>query len=69
MLHQTYKKWHIFYDYQHLSSNYEKINRFVIWTPNMLDMVAEEFDTFDEAKLWVDDNESTWINYNQGSSQ
>lgn len=69
MLQQTYKKWHIFHDYQKGSSNYKEINRFVIWTPNMLDMVAEEFETLDEAKLWVDDNESTWINYNQGSSQ
>ena len=51
MLQQTYKKWHIF----HVIS----FNRFVIWTPNMLDMVAQEFDTLDEAKLWVDDNEST----------
>ena len=65
MLDQEYKGWHIFHDYQQGSSNYEAINRYLIWTPNMLDVVGEEFETLEEAKSWVDENESTWINYYQ----
>tara|TARA_R100001198_G_C5105407_1_gene135534 strand:+ start:111 stop:311 length:201 start_codon:yes stop_codon:yes gene_type:complete len=48
----TYKKWHIDHVYD-CSKGYDEINHFAIWTPNRLDMVAEEFPTIKAAKLWI----------------
>jgi len=48
-----YKKWNIDHVYD-VSEGYEEIDHFVVWTPDRLDMVAEEFATIEQAKEWVD---------------
>ena len=39
-----------------MSEKYDEIDRYLIWSPDMLDLVAEEFKTRAEAKQWIDDN-------------
>jgi hypothetical protein len=48
----TYKKWHIDHVYD-CSGGYDEINHYAIWTPNRLDVVAEEFPTIEAAQLWI----------------
>jgi hypothetical protein len=48
----TYKKWHIVYVYD-CSEGYDEIDHYAIWTPDRLDLVAEEFPTIEAAKLWI----------------
>ena len=55
MISIDYKGWVIFHNYQEVSKEYEEINRYDIWTQDMLDIVAEEFETLEDAKKWVDD--------------
>ena len=43
-----YKKWNIDHVYD-VSEGYEEIDHFVVWTPDRLDMVAEEFATIEQA--------------------
>ena len=50
-----YKGWHISHDYDE-SEGFDKIDRYLIWSPDRLDVVAEEFKTRAEAKQWIDDN-------------
>tara|TARA_Y100000401_G_scaffold116579_1_gene122705 strand:+ start:1101 stop:1286 length:186 start_codon:yes stop_codon:yes gene_type:complete len=47
-----YKKFTINHVYD-CSKGYEKLDYYNIWTPNRLDMVAEEFPTMESAKLWI----------------
>ena len=56
MLDQDYKGWHISHNYQQGSTKYKEINNFIIYSPNMLDIVAEEFETIQDAKNWIDEN-------------
>ena len=48
-----YKKWSIDYIYD-CSEGYKELDYYRIWTPNGLDMVAEEFATIEQAKKWID---------------
>tara|TARA_Y100000004_G_scaffold180250_1_gene224665 strand:+ start:102 stop:314 length:213 start_codon:yes stop_codon:yes gene_type:complete len=62
LIEEEYKGWHISHDYQQQSENYEEIDRYLIWSPDWLDLVAEEFKTKSEAKKWIDDNgEEEWL--------
>jgi hypothetical protein len=56
MIEEEYKGWHISHDYQQQSEEYDEIDRYLIWSPDMLDLVAEEFKTKSDAKQWIDDN-------------
>tara|TARA_R100000388_G_C7237032_1_gene158515 strand:+ start:299 stop:478 length:180 start_codon:yes stop_codon:yes gene_type:complete len=49
-----YKKWTIDHVYD-CSEGYDEINYYNVWTPDGLDLVAEEFATIDEAKAWIDE--------------
>ena len=55
LIEEEYKGWHISHDYDE-SEGYDKIDRYLIWTANYEDLVAEEFKTRAEAKQWIDDN-------------
>ncbi len=55
MLEEKYKGWHISHDYDE-SEGFDKIDRYLIWTANYEDLVAEEFKTRAEAKQWIDEN-------------
>ena len=48
-----YKKWTIDHVYD-CSEGYDEINYYNVWTPDGLDLAAEEFATIDEAKAWID---------------
>jgi hypothetical protein len=48
-----YKKWYIIHVYD-CSEGYDEIDHYAIWTPNRLDVVAEEFATVEQAKKWID---------------
>lgn len=56
MADEEYKGWHISHDYQQQSEKYDEIDRYLIWSPDRLDVVAAEFKTRAEAKQWIDDN-------------
>ena len=49
-----YKKWTIDHVYD-CSEGYKELDYYCVWTPNGLDMVAEEFATIDHAKAWIDE--------------
>ena len=53
---EEYKGVCISYDYQQQTINYDEIDRYLIWSPDRLDVVAEEFKTIEQAKQWIDDN-------------
>ncbi len=48
----VYKDWNITNAY-----NNKGVEYWTIWTPDMLDMVAEDFKTIKDAKFWVDNQE------------
>ena len=56
MADEEYKGLHISHDYQQQSEKYDEIDRYLIWSPDRLDLVAEEFKTTAEAKQWIDEN-------------
>ena len=56
MIEEEYKGWHISYDYHQQTENFDEVDRYLIWTANYEDLVAEEFKTTAEAKQWIDDN-------------
>ena len=56
MIEEEYKGWHISHDYQQQSENFDEVDRYLIWTANYEDLVAEEFKTIEQAKQWIDDN-------------
>ena len=56
MIEEEYKGWHISHDYQQQSEVYDEIDRYLIWSPDGLDLVNEEFKTRAEAKEWIDEN-------------
>tara|TARA_R100001594_G_scaffold22675_2_gene43964 strand:- start:353 stop:532 length:180 start_codon:yes stop_codon:yes gene_type:complete len=56
MADEEYKGWHISHDYQQQSEKYDEIDRYLIWSPDRLDVVAAEFKTRAEAKEWIDEN-------------
>ena len=56
MIEEEYKGWHISYDYDQQTENFDEVDRYLIWTANYEDLVAEEFKTTAEAKQWIDDN-------------
>jgi len=59
---EEYKGFCISYDYQQQTINYDDIERHLIWSPDRLDVVAEEFKTLEQAKQWIDDNgEEEWL--------
>jgi len=47
-----YKKYKIDHVYD-CSEGYDELDHYTVWTPNGLDMVAEEFVTIEQAKLWI----------------
>jgi hypothetical protein len=49
----TYKKWHIDSVIDD-SEGYDEIKHFAVWTPDRLDVVAEEFITIEHAKMFID---------------
>ena len=36
------------------SEGYEEINHYVVWSPDRTHLLAEEFITIEDAKLWID---------------
>ena len=61
LIEEEYKGWHISHDYDE-SEGFDKIDRYLIWTANYEDLVAEEFKTTAEAKQWIDENgEEEWL--------
>ena len=48
-----YKKYRIDYVYD-CSEGYDEINYYNVWTPNGLDLAADQFATIEEAKLFID---------------
>jgi hypothetical protein len=48
-----YKDWNITNAY-----NNQGVEYWTIWTPEMLDCVAEDFKTIKDAKSWVDNQEA-----------
>lgn len=48
-----YKDWNITNAY-----NDKGVEYWTIWTPEMLDMVAEDFKSIKDAKSWVDNQEA-----------
>ena len=46
-----YKNYLIDTAYDNIKNEY-----FVVWTPDGNDMVAQEFDTIEKAKSWIDEN-------------
>ena len=56
MIEEEYKGWHISHDYQQQSEEYDEIDRYLIWSPDGLDFLKEEFKTRAEAKEWIDEN-------------
>ena len=49
-----YKTWNITNAY-----NEEGVEYWVVWTPNMLDAVSEDFKTIKDAKIWIDKKQLT----------
>ena len=47
----VYKTWNITNAY-----NEEGVEYWVVWTPNMLDAVSEDFKTIKDAKIWINNN-------------
>ena len=44
------------------TENFDEVDRYLIWTANYEDLVAEEFKTRAEAKQWIDENgEEEWL--------
>lgn len=56
MIDKEYKGFYISHDYQQQSEKYDEINRYLIWTANYEDLVAEEFETIEQAEEWIDEN-------------
>ena len=58
MIDEEYKGWHISHDYDE-SEGFDKIDRYLIWSPDRLDVavVVAEFKARAEAKQWIDENE------------
>ena len=48
-----YKKYRIDYVYD-CSEGYDEINYYNVWTPDGLDLAADQFATIEEAKLFID---------------
>jgi len=46
----TYNAWNICNAY-----NEQGIEYWTVWTPDLTDVVAEDFKTVDHAKKWIDD--------------
>ena len=56
LIEEEYKGWHISHDYHQQTENFDEVDRYLIWTANYEDLVAEEFKTRAEAKQWIDEN-------------
>ena len=48
-----YKKYRIDYVYD-CSEGYDEINYYNVWTPDGLDLAADQFATIEQAKLFID---------------
>ena len=48
-----YKKYRIDHVYD-CSEGYDEINYYNVWTPDGLDLTADQFATIEEAKLFID---------------
>ena len=48
-----YKKYRIDHVYD-CSEGYDEINYYNVWTPDGLDLAADQFATIEEAKLFID---------------
>ena len=48
-----YKKYRIDHVYD-CSEGYDELDHYTVWTPDGLNMVAEEFINVEQAKLWID---------------
>ncbi len=55
-----YKKYRIDYVYD-CSEGYDEINYYNVWTPDGLDLAADQFATIEEAKLFID-NQTKGVN-------
>ena len=49
-----YKKWTINHVYD-CSEGYKELDYYNVWTPDGLDLAAEQFATIEQAKQWIDD--------------
>ena len=56
MIQKEYKGFYISYDYHQKTENFDEIDRYLIWTANYEDLVAEEFKTIEQAEQWIDEN-------------
>ena len=50
-----YKEWTIDHVYD-CSEGYKELDYYSVWTPDGLDLVAEQFATIEQAKAWIDNN-------------
>ncbi len=48
-----YKKWSIDHVYD-CSEGYEELDYYNVWTPDGLDLAAEQLATIEQAKQWID---------------
>ena len=56
MIQKKNKGFYISYDYHQKTENFDEVDRYLIWTANYEDLVAEEFKTKSEAEQWIDEN-------------
>ena len=55
MIDKEYKGFYISHDYQQQSEKYDEINRYLIWTYDYSEVVAD-FKTIKQAEEWIDEN-------------
>ena len=56
MVDKEYRGFYISHEYQQKTKNFDAVDRYLIWTANYEDLVAEEFETIEQAEQWIDDN-------------
>ena len=56
MIDKEYKGFYISHEYQQKTKNFDEIDKYLIWTANHEDLVAEEFETIKQAEQWIDEN-------------
>ena len=56
MVDKEYRGFYISHEYQQKTKNFDEVDKYLIWTANHEDLVAEEFETIKQAEQWIDDN-------------
>lgn len=56
MIDKEYKGFYISHEYQQKTKNFDEVDKYLIWTANHEDLVAEEFETIKQAEQWIDEN-------------